>query len=1061
MRPHHRLVRSTIVVGATLALMATACSSPGSDSTSEAIDQDPMTTVNASLEFTSDGTERDGLRWLEESTQTARWEFADFPDDLTDLVLDAAAVVETDAAAGGTVTVGLTYGQGKTALGSVELDLPVTGPARDDQVFASGSFTIAEADLPDDLATLWVAATGSESTPIGVAAESMLFQPLRLTPGIDQGDAIPAAIAEASAAETTGTSESPGLASAPSPTTSPAPAPTPVSGSFTTNGDSISGWYWLRDSAGGHYARWDFATVPAAGSSVVVTFSMLATDRVSGGPGVDARFYLTWGFTGADGAAVGTSSTRLVTLENVSPLGAAVGYTCEGSESLAIDQVPSGATGFWVQATRVDPTGAASAVSEHVAFNATAATLSSEPGGGGTTDGEDGTDGDTGSCATDEIATASFTSSGKATGRVAGTHPGWYWLPADSSHPRKQSGTWLFTTRPASSGRILISVPVEAPAGSTATPTAAAFVTYGVVNPDAGSGVQETVRVDLVTTATFGTLTGYSGAAEIVLPDADLDEAVSGYWVRLSLGDPLATRPSVTTAGLGVAQPSVTVCPDTSATTALTGGTGTQAAVTASLDAQDRAIDASASIFGDPATDPDGDGLNQDFEDAAIKLANPVIQVDEEEMWLHYFDEYPTVNFAEATLWPSLADPQYVVIGFLNAWAYDAGGGVQQPANVVFEDHRGDSERIFTAWRVVDDQRIELEWVNTSAHHSYTDHSGVWNVNHQQCNVANTALVKIDAPFSAEYGFTEVMCDVLEFTDDGHLLIYTSANKHAMYPGNGLCNSVSLGRSANGTSVLGENCGWDPGWLGDQWENSDFDGDDEYIEDGRWLFNAYNVGEPGYPLIDDLDNSVGWQRVSEAETQALVGLFMGEAVWSGRQEDNDECRGSTCFCGGFDEGDEIALDWRDDPEMPVDCSGRLGTKYEEWDPIFERALASVYRVTLRTGDVDGAGTDERIVIDLLDASDMSIAAKGYEGGLERGHTDVVYVPSREWTNSGTLVMPAEVAAVRITRTTGNDDRNPRWYLADVKVENLATGSSKTFTANTWINAGRYNGWHSN
>lgn len=1094
-----RGVRIALVALAVGALVASACTSKGTSDTKEggggsAAEVDPMAAVNDSVTFHTEVEARKGVSWLEAAGETARWDFRKFPDQLTDLVVRTRVVVPSLAVVDGAATVSVAYGQGEDQIGTQDVTLPVAGPAgSSEQVRASGSFVIPAGDLPDRVSRLWVRAVGAADHPVGVQVGSVSFHPLRLATGVDKGDDIPLTAEDGAGTTSTSIASAPTTPStAPTPTTSGG-APVPVAGSFTSNGDQISGWWWLRDSAGAHQARWTFPSIPTGSADLGLDFSMLATDQVNGGPGVDARFYVTWGFTGAGGGAVGVGGTKLVELDNVSPESDPVGYTNEGSTTIPRSSVPSTATGLWVQATRKDPTGAGAPTTEHVAFNADALTLTAGSGGGGgsttssststsssttTTTGGGGTGGtggggSNGDCTTGAITAASFASSGKRMGQVVtSAQPGWYWLPRfamphanryyDRSESRAASGTWRFTTRPAGGGRIQISVPVDWAAGGTAPP-AAVYVTYGVITPGGGTGVKRTAKVTLQVAASTGTITGFKGTGDLTLPQDDLSGSISGYWVRLSLGDPRGDRPAISGAGLGVAQPSVTICGTSSSTTDLSGASGGAANVTAAWDGTHHAIDASASIFTDPATDIDGDGLNQDFEDAAMEKANPVVELDEEDMWLHYFDEHPTFHVAEATLWPSYAHPTHVVIAYLSTWAYDDGGGLQQPANIVSENHRGDSERIFTGWRIEGDDRIVLDWVNTSAHHSINDHSAVWKVGDRQCNVANVAKVLPRMgvpPWSAEAGTTEVMCATPEFDGSGRLVMYTSENKHAMYPTATLCNAVDLARLPNGTSAYGENCGWDPWGLG-QWTDDDFDSDPQYLGSGRWRFDAYNVGEPGYPLIDDLDNSAGWQRVSDADTAALVGKFMGEAVWSGRYENTDQCRGSTCFCGGFDVGDEIALDFREDLEMPDKCSGRLGTKFEEWTDLFTGAMDSRYRVVLRTGDVDGAGTDERVSIELRTADTSTVASKGYEGDLERNATDVVYLPVVGRDADRVLLDPEVMPGVRITRVTGNNDRNPRWYLHQVEVKDLETGDTRTFTVDRWIDAGSGGAWTSN
>lgn len=87
-----------------------------------------------------------------------------------------------------------------------------------------------------------------------------------------------------------------------------------VADHFASNGDQISGWYWLRDAAGNHYAEYTWANPPKTGD-ILLEFSVLATDRVSGGPGVNAHFNLSVGYAGS-GSMGGVFKKFGVTLQN-------------------------------------------------------------------------------------------------------------------------------------------------------------------------------------------------------------------------------------------------------------------------------------------------------------------------------------------------------------------------------------------------------------------------------------------------------------------------------------------------------------------------------------------------------------------------------------------------------------------------------------------------------------------------------------------------------------------------------------------------------------------------
>lgn len=87
-----------------------------------------------------------------------------------------------------------------------------------------------------------------------------------------------------------------------------------VADRFASNGDQISGWYWLRDSTGRQYAEYTWENPPKTGD-IMLEFTVLATDRVSGGPGVHAHFDLSVGYAGS-GRMGGLFKKFGVTLQN-------------------------------------------------------------------------------------------------------------------------------------------------------------------------------------------------------------------------------------------------------------------------------------------------------------------------------------------------------------------------------------------------------------------------------------------------------------------------------------------------------------------------------------------------------------------------------------------------------------------------------------------------------------------------------------------------------------------------------------------------------------------------
>ncbi|MGC8779020.1 MAG: hypothetical protein ACP5Q4_10135, partial [Candidatus Caldatribacteriaceae bacterium] len=121
---------------------------------------------------------------------------------------------------------------------------------------------------------------------------------------------------------------------------------------FFCSGDLINGWYWLRDSSFENVAEWVFENIPGGTRDLTLDLEVLATDRVSGPRGVDARFFLSYGIPpqGERGGVI--VGTKAVTLPNVSPPNDPVGYTCRGRVTIPQDKNLENATTLWVRAHR-------------------------------------------------------------------------------------------------------------------------------------------------------------------------------------------------------------------------------------------------------------------------------------------------------------------------------------------------------------------------------------------------------------------------------------------------------------------------------------------------------------------------------------------------------------------------------------------------------------------------------------------------------------------------------------------------------------------------------------
>ena len=494
-----------------------------------------------------------------------------------------------------------------------------------------------------------------------------------------------------------------------------------------------------------------------------------------------------------------------------------------------------------------------------------------------------------------------------------------------------------------------------------------------------------------------------------------------------------------------------------------------------------RRLVSSLSMFVDKAGDIDGDGIDQEWENAAMNLIKPVVELDEEEDWLiKDRPDYQMVYFVRVTGYtpevyepvptatpPGLvqdkpaAHPAYILFYIVFGWQKDYGavGGL-------FEEHRGDSENVVMAWKVTSDTTAELEWVRTSAHGGIDRHNGLWNAWQRSCSLANIATV------TKKLGGSEMMCSSLEFDANGRLVLYAGEDKHALYPNADLCsNHVELL-----TFGYGEDCGWNPLTVNGktvpgQWQDSDFNQDSRYLGHGRWLFDAYNVGEPDpchlYQLIDFLDQSDTWRGLTNDQRIALTLLYPNEAVWSGTAGHQAEwdpsvaCTlakgndGGKYFCGGLGTDNESNV-----------CSDKLGSQMGQaanWTDkgppdLISDALDARYQVTIKTGDMAGAGTDAIIKMELshngepiTDTAYFSVlSAAGFEhsyftapyfrvGTFERGDTDNIYLQDN---NAG------EVTGIQLSQNGTGD--GPGWFVEQVVVRDLVAGKAWAARPQRWL-----------
>lgn len=240
---------------------------------------------------------------------------------------------------------------------------------------------------------------------------------------------------------------------------------------------------------------------------------------------------------------------------------------------------------------------------------------------------------------------------------------------------------------------------------------------------------------------------------------------------------------------------------------------------------------------GNTKIDSDGDGIVQEWEDMAMDYINPYIELDKKEPWLTRQDTDHVANFVRVHPYPDfyyVPDssyhlenlPQYVIFRYLVTWSKDYGRQSIGDYDIdIFTRHSGDHERIFMAWKVIDNKTLRLEWVFTSSHKDPDVHHAVWNALHRTCNKGDVAYWP-----PTEFYHTEVFCGKLKFSQNNRLIIYASEGKHALYPSCDICENVML-VDLLGPVNIGEDCGGG----------------------GRFRFHCYNVGEPGGWTIQDKD----------------------------------------------------------------------------------------------------------------------------------------------------------------------------------------------------------------
>lgn len=771
---------------------------------------------------------------------------------------------------------------------------------------------------------------------------------------------------------------------------------------YKSNGDLINGWNWLRDSALNDYAEWTFHNITAGTTDLVLDITALATDKVNGGRGFDAKFKLIYGFPGS-GNMGGVFKTKTVTIPNVSSSADPLGYNCKGQVYIDRDFIP-GAAAIFIRIERESPQ------DNHIAFKQDSIVIMGEREeekieeeiedqeelGGVEREEELRKEGkeekiDIGEAIVpiQEGDYTGFLGDAFGDGKIHNNDNYQIYvekgqlitlqliIPGNASY-----NLTLFNPNRSSRGSSITQLDTKTldyVANSTGT-------WYVKVSRSSGEGKyqldidtheayhDDNEEENTETSCTF-TLSSYNSTFR----------SAGGYW-RIyynslifplqwsALSDVSWIQIHSGSSGPGSQTLSFSV-QENSSTTGRTGHISVenrihvvnqQPKIILSLSNGGRVLSSNIPIFVSETEkgsdiDSDADGILQEWEDEAMEYINPYIELDEEEDWLtkrdtdhvaNYVRIHPSNSTGRSTIsYHSENLPQYIIFRYVVTWSQDYGRfGVTA--------HKGDHERIFMAWKVIDNKNLRLEWVFTSSHEDPSAHHGVWNAWHRVCNKGDVALNFTQKMYS------EVMCSNLEFYNN-RLLVYASEGKHAIYPSCDLCENVNLF-----IGVAGEDCGGG----------------------GTFRFDCYNVGEPPE--------------------------FIDSAIY------------------------DLSLDrGKLEKELPeIDFKG------------FADKLSSRYRIQIKTGNEDLSGTDAKISIKLFGSEGTSSWYDVYSkpspplditirhlGTFEKGDTDNIYV------NSSDL---GEINKIQIKHD--NTGPGPGWLISEILVEDLMTHATWHARPNTWL-----------
>lgn len=580
-------------------------------------------------------------------------------------------------------------------------------------------------------------------------------------------------------------------------------AQTPLTATgFNSNGVAMAGWRWLANDEGDAYIAWTFSHPRIATDDLHLQFAGVAAFAPGSGGTVTLRIH--YGFPGS-GQQGGVLAETTLTLAAAAPQSGVVGVPVTGElliTAAMMDAVAPAARRLIVRIEQKENPGAT------VAFNKQGLIVTPME------------------AATEETpmaAATAFDSNGDLI-------QGWYWLRDAALRHR---ATWRFDNMRVPENGLQLTITALATNKTNGGPgfDAQFILRYGTEESVLRGAGGTLLSVRLPNVSPPGDPVGYTTRDTIVLPAVTLGGAGRTGPLYLRVERPSAKGPHVAFNARTMAIPAAGLSEDQTVALTVSGGGRVIVSSRPFMVAKD-------AVGG--ATDPDGDGVLQAFEEAALRRLNPRIQIDEDENWFRNRSTDKVMQFARVTAYPSRQVPRYLLLYFATTWSRDYGRdtlGIDLYDEYVAQRHNGDVERVIEAWEIVGEQAAELRWVFTSAHFGPTYHSGVWAARGRSCNYGKVVA-----------GSDQTICATLQF-DDGRVKLQASESKHAFYPTVGACEDVRLVVNAMGTGV-GEDCGG-----------------------GRtFTFAVYNAGEPDAPLLDDIGS-----------------LFAGERIWSSAE-----------FCGGTD-----------------------------------------------------------------------------------------------------------------------------------------------------------------